>query len=883
MKKTAAILSMMVFPLLMSAQTPDPQPQKAVQAVRAEQPISIDGVLNEAVWQLSGYSDFTQSDPHDGEQPTEKTKVWVAYDDTALYVAACLYDSEPELIKGRLGRRDDMVDSDWFIFAVDPYYDRRTGFQFAVNPANSIVDWTLFNDMWDDTTWDGVWEWKARTNEDGWCVEIRIPYNQLRFPKKEEYTWGVNFRRFIQRNNERDSFAWVSKEDSGYVSKFARLEGINGIKPGRHIEVLPYAVGNAQYSPEQDGNPFAKGQKYLGNAGFDMKVGLKSNVTLDLTFNPDFGQVEVDPAVINLSAYETYYEEKRPFFIEGANIFNAFGQGGSQFQLNIGWAQPNFFYSRRIGRAPQGYVTQPGYVNFPDRSTILGAFKLTGKVGQGWNFGFVNALTTREFAEIDMSGDRFQEEVAPFSYYGVLRGQREFNEGKQGIGFVATSVVRDLNNESLTGLLNKNAFSLALDGWTFLDKDKTWVISGWTGGTQVAGSQEAISRLQNSSLHYFQRPDADHVELDSNATSMTGWGSRFTLSKEKGRFLFHSGLGFLSPGFDPNDLGFQGGASDLIDGHVILAYRWTQPGKIFRDVILFGGVFRSYDFGWNRIWDGALISAEGSFLNYWGFNTLLAYNPDTISNDLTRGGPLVLIPSGYQIDLSMNTDGRKRIILAVSSGLYKRPTEGYRWNGNVSIRWKPSSNVSFSIGPGYSVRESSIQWVTRREDPLMTETFGVRYVFGDFLQKTISSVVTLNWTFTPKLTLQLYLQPFLAVGEYDRFKELARPESYEYNTYGQGDSTVNYSSGVYSVDPDGAGPAPSFDFSNPDFNFKSLRGTVVLRWEYLPGSLIYFVWTQSRADYANPGEFQFGRDMSDLFTAPGDNIFLIKVSYRWNI
>ena len=874
---------MMVLPLLMSAQTPDPQPQKAVQAVRTEQQISVDGVLNESVWQVLGYSDFTQSDPHDGEQPTEKTKVWVAYDDNALYVAACLYDSKPELIKGRLGRRDDMVDSDWFIFAVDPYYDRRTGFQFAVNPANSIVDWTLYNDVWDDTTWDGVWEWKARINEDGWCVEIRIPYNQLRFPKKEEYTWGVNFRRFIQRNNERDSFAWVSKEDSGYVSKFARLEGINGIKPGRHIEVLPYMVGNAQYSPEQAGNPFSTGQKYLGNAGFDMKVGLKSNVTLDLTFNPDFGQVEVDPAVINLSAYETYYEEKRPFFIEGANIFNAFGQGGSQFQLNIGWAQPNFFYSRRIGRAPQGYVTQPGYVNFPDRSTILGAFKLTGKVGQGWNFGFVNALTTREFAEIDMSGDRFQEEVAPFSYYGVLRGQREFNEGKQGFGFIATSVVRDLNNESLTGLLNKNAFTLALDGWTFLDKDKTWVISGWTGGTQVAGSQEAISRLQNSSLHYFQRPDADHVELDSNATSMTGWGSRFTLSKEKGRFLFHSGLGFLSPGFDPNDLGFQGGASDLIDGHVILAYRWTQPGKIFRDVILFGGVFRSYDFGWNRIWDGALISAEGSFLNYWGFNTMLAYNPDTISNDLTRGGPLVLIPSGYQIDLSMNTDGRKKIILAVSSGLYRRPTEGYRWHGRVSIRWKPSSSISFSIGPAYSVRESSIQWVTRREDPLMTETFGVRYIFGDFLQKTISSVVTLNWTFTPKLSLQLYLQPFIAVGEYEKFKELARPESYEYNTYGEGDSTVSYGGGVYSVDPDGTGPSPSFDFSNPDFNFKSLRGTVVLRWEYLPGSLIYFVWTQSRADYAHPGEFQFGRDMSDLFTAPGDNIFLIKISYRWNI
>ena len=885
MGKKSAIIVILLSPLFLLAQLPTPQEQKTVHAIRADGPISIDGVLEETAWQEEGYSDFIQSDPTDGAQPTEKTKVWVAYDEKSLYVAARLYDSQPELITCRLGRRDDFVDSDWFIFAVDPYYDRRSGYQFAVNPAGSIVDWTLYNDEWNDTTWDGVWEWKALIDEEGWTVEIRIPYNQLRFPKKEEYVWGVNFRRVIKRKNEEICFVWVPKEDSGYVSRFAKLLGIQGIRPGRHIEFLPYSVVQAQYSPEESGNPFETGNKYLGNAGFDLKIGLKSNLTLDTTLNPDFGQVEVDPAVINLSDYETYFSEKRPFFIEGSNIFDQFGQGGATSNSSINWSSPSFFYSRRIGRTPQGYVEQDGYVNFPDRSTIFGAFKLTGKVGEGWNVGFINALTAREYAEIDSGGERFKEEVEPFSYYGVLRTLKEFNEGKQGLGFIATSVVRDLRNENLEGILNKNAFSLAIDGWTFLDKNKTWVTGGWIGGTRVEGSQTAILELQQSSLHYYQRPDATHIEVNEEATALSGWGGRFYINKQKGNFFFNAAFGALSPGFDPNDVGFQFGTSDLINAHLLLGYNWPHPGKIFRNWYIFGGPFRNYDFGGNKTWDGYLLAVEGQFLNYWGFNTMLAYNPQTISNTLTRGGPLALIPSGYEIDFDLTTDSRKQIVISTYQYYYSRPTDGYSWSGSVSLRWKPRTNISFSIGPDYYVRKSSIQWVTRMDDPLMAETFGTRYVFGGYFQRMLSSNIRLNWTFNPRLSLELYLQPLLAVGKYDQFKELASPKKYEYNLFGEDGSTISYSDSAeeYTVDPDGPGPAPDFSFANPDFNFKSLRGTIVLRWEYLPGSILYFVWTQNRADEANPGDFNFRRDMGDLFTAPGDNIFLIKISFRWNI
>jgi hypothetical protein len=883
MKKKPALILFLLLPLVLFAEGSKAPPQKTVQAIRAKGPIRINGILEEKVWQNEGSSDFTQSDPEDGAQPTEKTEVWIAYDEEALYVAAYLYDSQPELITSRLGRRDDFVESDWFIFAVDPYYDKRTGFQFAVNPAGSIVDWILFNDEWNDTTWDGVWEWKSLINEKGWCVEIRIPYNQLRFPKKEEYIWGVNFRRVIKRKNEQVGFVWVPKEDSGYVSRFAKLIGINNIRPGRHIEFLPYAVGQAQYSPEETGNPFETGEEYLGNTGFDLKIGLKSNLTLDATVNPDFGQVEVDPAVINLSAFETYYSEKRPFFIEGSNIFSQFGLGGATSQVNINWSSPTFFYSRRIGRAPQGFVTRSGYVNLPDRSTILGAFKLTGKLGSGWNIGFISALTAREYAEIDSGGDRFEEEVEPFSYYGVLRVLREFNEGKQGVGFIATSIFRDMGNKNLEAIINKNAFSLALDGWTFLDKNKTWVINGWFGGTVIEGSQEAVLGLQQSSLHYFQRPDAAHVEVNEEATSLSGWGARFGINKQKGRFLFNAAIGALSPGFDPNDVGFQYGSSDLINAHLLLGYSWPHPGKVFRNLWLFGGPFRNYDFGGNKTWDGILLAVEGQFLNYWSFNSMVAYNPKTMSNRLTRGGPLALIPEGFEIDFDISSDGRKPVVITVYENLYSRPKSGYSWNGGISLRWKPRSNISLTMGPGYYVNRSDIQWVTRVDDSLMTDTYGARYIFGEIYQRTLSNEIRLNWTFTPKLTLQLYLQPFLAVGSYDEFKELARPKKFEYNLFGEGQSTIDYTNMIYTIDPDGPGPAQKFSFYNPDFNMKSLRGTIVLRWEYFPGSILYFVWTQNRVDYSHPGDFNFRRDVGDLLTAPGDNIFLIKVSYRWNI
>ena len=873
-------------------QNPAPKPveQRVVHAVRALSPITVDGRLEEDVWKGAAAEGFTQSDPKEGEPATERTKVWVAHDDKALYVAAFCYDSEPSKILSRLGRRDTQIDSDSFTFYVDPYYDKRSGYSFSVNPAGSITDMVLSNDVNADETWDGVWEAKAAINGEGWTVEMRIPFNQIRFPKKDDYVWGVNFSRVIKRKNERVAFVWVPKADSAFVSRFARLEGIRGIIPGRSIEFMPYAVASAQYQPAQPGNPFQTGHETLGNAGFDLKAGLKSNLTLDATVNPDFGQVEVDPAVINLSAYETYFQEKRPFFIEGASLFNNFGRGGVYINANINWPQPTFFYSRRIGRAPQGTVTEDGFALIPDRTTILGAAKLTGKLGGSWNVGFLSALTAREEAQIDQGGTQLQQDVEPFSYYGVFRAQKDIGEGKSGYGIIGTGVMRDINSPTLGGILNKNAFSLAADGWVFLDKKRDWVVGGWAGGTRVEGTADDIYRLQTSSMHYFQRPDATHLSLNPAATSLSGWATRLNLAKQNGNFLFLASAGALSPGFDPNDIGYQGSGSDLIQFQILPGYQWTKPGKVFQNVTLIGAWFQNYDFGGNRIWDGELVSLQGTFRNFWEFNTMFAYNPKTLSNSRTRGGPLTITPWGYQIDTMLSTDTRRPIVLQGQSSFYGEPTVGNQWNGTLSLRWKARSNLSLSIGPMLALVTDATQWVRGVDDPLMTATYGRRYVFGYLDETVIGSEIRVDWTFTPRLTLQAYLQPYIAVGKYSQFKELARPKSFDYTTYGTGTgggsgaSTIGYADGIYTVDPDGAaGPAAPFSFGNPDFNYKSMRGTVVLRWEYLPGSLLYFVWTQNRADYANPGNLQIGRDLGNLFSAPGDNIFLLKVSYRWNM
>jgi hypothetical protein len=881
MKKTVILFVLLVRGSWLSWAQALPAPGLEVQARRSNETMHIDGRLLEAVWQGAGSGGFIQSNPLDGKPASERTEVWVAFDEKALYVAARLYDSEPGKIVSLLGRRDDELDSDWFSFAVDPYFDRRSGYQFSVNPAGSIIDKTLYNDEWNDSTWDGVWESAARVDDRGWTVEMRIPYDQLRFPSRDEYVWGVNFKRTIQRRNEQDYFSWVPKEENGFVSRFARLNGISGIRPGRHFEAVPYTLAKLAFRPREEGNPFRTGSELLASVGLDLKYGLKSNLTLDLTLNPDFGQVEVDPAEVNLSAFETYYSEKRPFFIEGANTFS-FGYGGANSNFGFNWGNPEFFYSRRIGQAPQGSVDSDDYVSYPEMTTILGAAKLSGKVAGNWNIGFLNAVTAREYATVDHAGSRSGQEVEPFSDYGILRAQKEFNQGRQGLGFIASGVFRDLGDPGLQDILGKQALTLGADGWLQLGKTREWALTGWLGATRVAGSREYVFDLQRSPLHYFQRPDADHVAVDAEATSLSGWAGRLALNKQKGNMIFNAALGAVSPGFEINDLGYQW-RGDYINAHLATGYNWLHPGKVFRSAQLLGALARSWDFGGNALMKNYYLFINGEFLNYWGGAIDLGYVGASYDKDASRGGPLLRLPPGWWIEADAYSDSRKPLVFSLSGEISRRNDGTHDFSIGPQLRWKPRSNVSLTVHPEVEFVNTYRQWVANVDDPRNLATYGRRYVFAYLDEKVLSAEIRLNWIFSPKISLQVFLQPLIAVGRYADFKELAQPGTYSFAYYGRDGSTIVRNADGYRVDPDGAGPEADFTFADPDFNFKSLRGTVVFRWEYSPGSTFYFVWTQNRRDLANPGDLDFGRDIGDLISAKGDNIFMLKATYRFNL
>jgi len=859
----------------------DTRVPRTVRALRIDTLIRVDAVLDEQAWKHDPVSGFIQSQPDDGRPASERTEVWVAYDREAMYFAARLHDRNAELIRQRLGRRDDPIESDWFIIALDPYKDGRSGYQFAINPAGSIRDAVLYNDENGDSTWDGVWESAARVDASGWTVEARIPFSQMRFRSGGDHAWGVYFQRQIQRRNEVSGLTWIPREESGYVSRFSRLVGIRGVRQGSRVELIPYAVAKADYSPAETGDPFHDGSRYTGNLGMDARISLTSTLTLNLTVNPDFGQVEVDPAQINLTAAENYYFEKRPFFVEGNSIFR-FGVSGTNRFMMVNWPEPTFFYSRRIGRSPQ-YSPDAPYTSIPGATTILAAAKITGKVGRDWNLGMMHAVTQRENASLMTASGEGSVVVEPSTYYGVFRLVREFGEGRHGLGVISSMVLRNLEDPHLEDFLMDRALMLGLDGWTLLGRERTWSLSAWWGGTRVSGSRIAVSRLQTAYPHYFHRPDADHVKVDVAATSLSGWSGRITLNKQKGNIMFNASIGAISPGFDIRDLGFQWNC-DLINGHIMAGYRSFKVGRVLRYWEIELTTQRNYNFDGAKTGDQALGLKSGfQFLNYWEANLEFTKSNSYIDVLSTRGGVSMSRPGLSSLGIGLQSDKRNPLVAEAGFAM-QRGSDGSRVNQvSFGLEWKSGTNVTISMAPGYTEAVEPAQWIHNITDPLMTATSGTRHIFGRLEQRTISCDIRVNWIFSPRLSLQAYVQPFISAGEYGDIKELAGPGVYAFNSFGINGSILTREYGFYNIDPDGSGPAGTFVIANPDFNFKSLRGTVVVRWEYRPGSVIFLVWTQNRADYADPGDLRLGRDLGNLFRARGDNIFMLKATYRFKL
>jgi hypothetical protein len=841
-------------------------------AVRATGAIRIDGRLDEASWgPAPPTTSFTQRDPNAGEPSTERTEVRFVYDANALYVGARLHDSSGR-INSRLGRRDsELAGSDWFFVTLDSYHDHLTAFRFGVNPDGVRRDEKVGGDD-EDESWDPVWEASATRDASGWTAELRIPLSQLRFRRTDAQTWGVQIVREIARNNEESWFAFVPKRERSGVARYGHLTGLDGLAPGGRLELLPYVVTRGRYdTPARDAdasfaNPYRDGSENTLALGADLKYRLASNLTLDVTVNPDFGQVEVDPAVVNLTAFETRFEERRPFFIEGSEIFSFSGA--------------ELFYSRRIGAPPPGRTPSSAvYDDMPENATILSAAKMSGKA-RGWSLAVLDAVTDRERAAyVDADGVRGRANVAPLSNYFVGRARRELREGQTVIGGIATMVHRGLGDAGLASRLRSRAFAGGADfvhDWS----ERKWTLSGFVAGSLIDGAPSVITAAQRSSARYFQRPDGSHLTFDSMATSLGGMAGRLALEREAGEHWRGEVVAnTVSPGFEINDLGFQSRA-DQHSTVATLEYVHEEPGRVFREWSFEGGPRANWNYDGDRLVTRLNFEGSAELLNYWRGDFEINQEFAALDDRLTRGGPLMRVLPRRFGSLSVESDSRKPWTLELDFD---------RWWGeaiststvSLELGVKPTPNWQISVSPEFERERSKSQFVTSVSDALASSTYGRRYVFADLDQHELSVSTHVNVTFSPSLSLEAFARPFISSGTFSNYKELARPRSFDFNRYAVVGSVARAEDGLL-IDPDGSGPAQSFEVDDETFTTRSLRGSAVLRWEWRPGSTLFLVWQQQRESEDQSGRFQLRRDLREMGRSRPDNVFVIKATWWLN-
>jgi hypothetical protein len=880
-----------------AAQTPAHQSGATprLQAVERTSPVVVDGRLDEPVWQTApAATGFTQQDPHEGQPATQPTEIRLAYDADALYIAARMIDSlGARGVHPQLARRDQTSGGDYVQFAFDTYHDHTGRTVFTINPSGVKSDAGQAS-AYADPSWDPVYTAEARVDSAGWTAELRIPFSQLRFPRDSVQTWGMQVWRYVERLNETSMWSFWGKQENGGPSRFGHVEGIHAPRNRGRMELLPYVLSRARYvQPTQVGSPFQQDHAYDVRVGGDLKYQLSSTLTLDATIDPDFGQVEVDPAVVNLSAFETFYSEKRPFFVEGSGLFGF----GDFWCINCSNVESmSLFYSRRIGRAPQGEVTlaDAQFVQQPENSTILGAAKVTGRTRGGLQVGLLDAVTRSGRAQVqDTHGDRFTQEVEPGSNYFVGRLKKNYRGGDATVGAMATSVVRwfDEADGPLEQRLPGHAEALGVD-WEMWWKNRTFHLLGNFALSDVMGDSLAILRLQNSSARFFQRPDRTSGSnaifsdlLDPSATALRGYGGYLRMAKDAGRWQWETAVNYRSPGFEVNDAAFLSRA-DLIWTLANVMRRWDRPTHLYRNWIAILGGQSQWNFDGDHTAGQLHAFTGGQLANYWNLAFYTELYPETTDDRLTRGGPAARQPTGYLLHARWNTDQRQKVWFSNRNSYIHDGLGGWYFNTSGTVSVRPASNVQLSLGPSYSYELNRLQYVLRQEDATATNTLGQRTVLADLGQNTLAMDTRLNWTFTPTLSLQLFAQPFVFAGKYSRFKEFTAPRTTDTRVYGDGFGTACFdaAANTYTVDPNGAcgtgtQSAQAITFDNPDLNFRSLRGNAVLRWEYRPGSTLFLVWQQQRAGSMPFGDFEFGRDANAIFRQRPDNIFVIKASY----
>ena len=820
-----------VAAVVLALQTPSsPPPPAAANATtavahRAAAPPVIDGKDNDEVWRLAPViKDFREFQPTEDANPSFPTEAKVAYDDHNFYVFVRAFDSHPDSIKKLLARRDARICCDQIKIMIDSYHDRRSGFEFAVNPAGVKRDYAMYgDDQQEDDAWDGVWEVATQVDSLGWTAEFRIPLSQLRYPHAASNVFGFAIWRDIDRHGgERVGWPLYRVSRRGFVSQLGDVVGLNGLAAPRRLEVAPYAVAKNLPAPG-----FERDQKFDGGA--DIKYGITSNITVDATVNPDFGQVEADPSVVNLTSFETFYQERRPFFVEGTGIFS--------FGVNcniVNCSGEGLFYSRRIGHDP---------------SRILGAAKITGRLPGGLTIGAVEGITKRA----TQSGVT----VEPFTNYGVVRLSQDFRNGQSGFGFMGTAVNRNVD-PATEGFLRNHAYVGAVD-FRHRFHGGAYEVSGALDYSTVSGSPGAIARTQRNSTHNYQRPD-DDVAFDSTRTSLSGDAEELLLTRRNGFIQFQTSYMRRSPGFEINDLGILF-RSDQQGWNTWGSLNWQKPHKLFQRAF--------WNFNWWQFWttgDGlptdraANTNFHGQFKNQWWVHVggTVGNLGGIFCDRCARGGPAVRSDQYIAPWLGLQYDQRAAVVPQVFVNYFKGDrghSQSFNINPQVDVRVSSQFRGSLSFSATHNINGT-------QDLNSVTDVTGTHYLFAHLDQLTTSTSFRIDYTATPTLTVQVYASPFVSKGRWSNLRELSStPRATGYDNRFQAF----------------AGTPPS------DFNIKFFNSNFVVRWEYRPGSTLFLVWNQGRDDFEpTKGTRDVAGDFKKLFKAYPRNTFLIKASYWLN-
>ena len=839
-------------------------PARIYQTTRLQgQPPRIDGRFDDAAWQQGEWAgDYTQFMPTEGAKPSQPTEIKILYDDRHVYVAIRAYD-DPALVHVYPGRRDDFADYAVDVVGVcfDSYNDKRTGFEFDLTAGGGKIDLLLGNGETEwDTNWDAVWDGKVAHDAKGWTAEFRIPLNQLRFAPHDEQVWGMHAWRWIARNSEEDQWQLIPRQNTGRMYQLGELHGIRGIPRPRHLELLPHVLAKAASGPSVPGS----GTDGSGAIGLDAKVGLSSNFTLDASVNPDFGQVEADPSVVNLTAYETFYEEKRPFFLEGRKIFDFATERSDQL-----------FYSRRIGQPPSHTPpVGPGEtLRAPASTTILSAAKVTGKTNNGFSVGVLQTLTQEETAKISAPALTRRATVEPFGSYTVARVHKDWDKGNTALGAMVTQTHRFMRDASLS-FLPADATTGGGDFNRYFGNRK-WVLEGKGVFSNISGDRAAILERQTNAVHYYQRPGATHLGVDPNRTSLWGHGGSVRAgTSDTGRLRVTDHFLWYSPGLDLNDVGYLRQA-DVISNQVFVRWAESRPRGIFREYSFETSHEDKWDFGRLHTGGQTEVEASSTFSNKWGAEASFSFNQGVDTRAL-RGGPALRTVDYYHGSGEIRSDAARRTSFWFGGGrLWSMDDDSRIAGADGGVRLRLSNRLALSGAVEYESTLDALQYVTT-----VNSSAGPRYVLGRIDQDTWSVTFRANLAITPDLTVQYYGAPFVGTARYTAFKRaadtLARTYADRFHLYDAAEISAAPSGGAYTVAEPGGAP---YSFANPDGSFRQFRSNLVFRWEFKPGSSLYLVWSQGRTGEEPFAETGFGSNWRGLWRARPDDVFLVKVSY----